>query len=197
MRDEDSGEAIQCPYCGSEGHCKHLLAVIDRSFLECSGGYAFDRFHEFRKKIEGAFLKKLALGTSPAVKWHDDLLDDLWTYAQDNYSREDEYSVEIDRDTLFRLIVELLRESDGDEYPGTIDDGGAPGFSSAIALFHAASPAAVFDKAIALLAEHLEPKGKARSRKQTTRRPVASEKRQVRKAAGRKAAKRASKPSEN
>lgn len=162
MRDEDSGEPIQCPYCGSEADCKHLLAVLDRTFLNCTSGYAYDRFREFDTKIEDAFLKKLPLGTSPAVKWHDELLDDLWTYAKDNYSIADRDSIAIDGDTLFRLIVELLGEAGGDEYPGTTDYEGGPGFSSAITLFHAADPKEVFDEAIALLAERLETSGEVR-----------------------------------
>lgn len=163
MRDEDSGAPIECPYCGSEGDCKHLLAMIDLSFLECSGGYAYARFREFHGAIEDAFLRELKAGASATVKWGSPELDCLWTDAHDHYSSEDPGWVEIDGDILYRSIVEWLDEAGGDRYPGIIDDEGGPRFSSAIALFYAKSPKQVFDRATALLAERLaQPKPPAR-----------------------------------
>jgi hypothetical protein len=159
MRDEDTGEAIQCPYCGSdgsEGDCEHVLAIIDRSFLECSGGYAIDRFKEFRQHIEKAFIDKLRIGAISSGRWKDDAIEELWEYAKDNYSEADGDWIEIDGDVLFRVIVELFEEAGGDEYPGLIDDGGGPGFSSAITLFHAQSPNVVFNRAVELLLGRLK-----------------------------------------
>jgi hypothetical protein len=163
MLDEDSGEIIRCPYCESDGDCEHLLAVIDHSFLECSGGYAFDRLDDLHEMIERAFLKYLRqsdVGKQPQqlnVTWSNEFLEELWAYAEEKYpSEDDKDSVEIDGDVFFRLITDLLQEAGGDEYFGSIDDDGGPGFSSEITLFHAREPAAVFDNAMALLSQRLE-----------------------------------------
>lgn len=64
MLDSDSHEAIRCPYCGSLDDCQHLLAVVDETFGECLGGYAFDRYFEFREMVEGT-LRKLLRSKQP------------------------------------------------------------------------------------------------------------------------------------
>ena len=153
MRNEDTGEPIQCPHCGSKDDCPHLLAVIDSSFLECSGGYAYDRFNEFRAKIEESFLKYLQTGKASGRKWNNPELRELWTYADSQYPETGE--VDIDGDVLFRLIVDLLEEAGGEEYYGPIDDEGGPRFSSAITLFYSKNPQDVFERAISDLDDYL------------------------------------------
>jgi hypothetical protein len=146
MKNEDTGEAIQCPHCGSEDDCSHLLAVIDRSFLWCSGGYAFSRFNEFHSAIEEAFLKRLQAGDVASPKWKDGRLQELWEYGTEEYGKTNE--VWIDGDMLFRLIIDLLEDAGGEEYMGPIDDEGGPGYSSAITLFYAANPQSVFERSV-------------------------------------------------
>lgn len=152
MLDEDTGEPIDCPYCGSEDECPHLLAVLDRTSLECSGGYAFDRFDEFRDAIAGVFLGRLQADAPLVTTWKDPFVLDLWNHARENYSTHDDADdIEIDSDSLFGLIEDLFNDAGGEEYPGSIDDDRAPGDSSAITLFHARHPAKVFVKALTLL----------------------------------------------
>ena len=65
MRDEDSEDLVVCPYCGRSEDCPHLLAVIDKTFNECSDGYAYGRYREFHEAIEksfGGLLKKRGAG---------------------------------------------------------------------------------------------------------------------------------------
>ena len=150
MRDEESGEEIRCGYCRSVGDCPHLLAVIDRSFVECSGGYAFDRYAEFGEAIEKAFLALLSMDQRGRPNWQDSDLAELWTGAAEDYSPGDE-DVPLDGDCLNRLIIDLFCEAGGEEYPGSIDDGGGPGFSSAISLFYAERPREVFESALSRL----------------------------------------------
>jgi len=153
VRNEDTDEAIQCPHCGSEDDCPHLLAVIDRSFLECSGGYAYDRFDEFRTTVEGSFLKQLQMGTTSSKTWNDEHVRELWIGAMEEYSKTGELC--IDGYVLFRLIVNLLEEAGGDEHRGPIVDDGGPGFSSAITLFYANNPQEVFARAVSDLKDRL------------------------------------------
>jgi hypothetical protein len=158
MHDEDTGEAIQCPYCESEDHCEHLLAVLDHSFLQCSGGYAYERFDEFDECLRKAFGPKLRDSTAASHDWKNSMITELWAWAKEN-AGEDGDSVIIDGDVLLRLVVELLEDAGGDEYPGLIDTGGGASYSSVITLFHASSPKAVFNDAVKKLRELLEPGG--------------------------------------
>jgi len=127
--------------------------VIDRSCLECSGGYAYSRFNEFHSAIEEAFLKRLQPGNVASSKWEDDRLQELWEYATEEYGKTNE--VWIDGDVLFRLIIDLLENAGGEEYMGPIDDEGGPGFSSAITLFYATNPQSVFDHSVSDLKDLL------------------------------------------
>lgn len=79
---------------------------------------------------------------------------DLWAGALEAYSSDD-VCVSLDGDVLNRLIVELFEEAGGDQYQGPIDDGGGPGFASAITLFYAQSPREVFERALSKLNQRL------------------------------------------
>ena len=155
LRDEDTGREILCPFCGSPDDCDHLLALIDQTFSECDGGYAFERYHEFRTRIEAAFIRSLREGGHKQRSRRKDELSELWQYARTAYSPGYE-DVELDQYVLTRLIIELLEAAGGVRYSGPIDSGGGPGYSSALALFHARNPQAVFEAAVANLNLRLE-----------------------------------------
>lgn len=146
MRNEDTGDEIKCPRCGSDDDCPHLLAVIDSSFLECSGGYAYSRFGEFSTAVEKAFLRILQSRSASKAKWKDRDIQELWASAKEGYEKSGE--VWLDCDVLFRIIITLLEEAGGEQYYGPIDEEGGPGYSSAITLFHAKNPKKVFDGAL-------------------------------------------------
>lgn len=154
MWDEDTGEDVECPYCGSDGDCPHLLAVIDRTFLTCNGGYAFERFGEFRTMLEEAFRKHLRTAIGASHEWKQYYLQELWNSASKQYTVGSD-DVYLDKDVLFDLIIELLGDAGGDEYPGSIEDDGGPGYSSVIKLFHAEDPKVVFGRALSLLGTRL------------------------------------------
>ncbi len=156
MRNEETGNTIKCPNCGSKGDCKHLLAVIDQTFLECHGGYAFDRFNEFSQKIEKSFLTRLHATSEKLVRWDDDTINEIWSYAKKTYTKENEDWVDITGSDLFLLIDDLLFEAGGYEYPGSIGDEGGPGSSSSITLFYADNPESVFNNAIKSLSLRLK-----------------------------------------
>jgi len=155
MRDENTGEQIRCPFCGSVDECSHLLAVIDRTFNDCPGGYASDRYHEFRTVIENTFAELLTSGEQKKPSWTDPEITQLWHYALEEWSLGDE-EVSVDPYALNRLIVELLSESGAVKYAGPIDDDwGVPGFASAITLLHAANTQSVFEAALSNLTVRL------------------------------------------
>ena len=155
MHDEDSGEEIRCFYCGSTEDCPHLLAVIDRSFIECTGGWAYDRYDEFSSAIESSFLPLLSPGAGQSVEWGRPELAELWQSASEAYSEEDDF-VSLDGYVLTRLIVELLEMAGGEQPSGSIDDGGGPGYASSISLFYARDPQQVFERALARLKRDLD-----------------------------------------
>jgi hypothetical protein len=153
MRDDDTGEEIRCSYCSSADDCEHLLAVIDRTFLECSAGYASARFLEFSETIDAEFLERLNRGWSGRGKWSERPLADLWKHASEEWVAGKDVS--LDPYILFALLVDLLEAAGGERYAGPVHDGEAPGFSSAITLLYAKQPRAVFDSALLNLKERL------------------------------------------
>jgi hypothetical protein len=86
MRDEDTGKEIRCPYCASKDDCAHFLALIDQTFNECSGGYACERYHEFRTLIEAEFLRLFRRGDHKGCLWISGTLRELWEYAYESHS---------------------------------------------------------------------------------------------------------------
>jgi hypothetical protein len=153
MYDEDTGDAVECPFCGSEDDCPHLLAVLDRSFNECNGGYAYSRFHEFAERITETFERELKAGRKARKPEEDGLVAELWEYAVEAYPESKE--VELDDDVLFNLVAELFDDAGGEEYPGSIIVEGGPGYTSALTVFHAEDPARVFERALSGLQQRL------------------------------------------
>jgi hypothetical protein len=157
MSDEDTGEEIPCPYCGQVADCDHLLAMIDQSFNECCGGYAFDRYEEFQTVIQTAFGRLLRLGKHKECPWSEETLCDLWQSAREAYATGDEdEDVSLDEYLLTGLIIEVLADAGGVRYSGSIHDPGPPGFSSTLTVFHAKNPQSVFDIALANLQLRLQ-----------------------------------------
>jgi hypothetical protein len=148
VRDENTGDEIICPFCNSSDDCRHLLALIDQTFSECSGGYLCDRYHEFRELINTAFVRLLRKGGSKQRRRRADDLYELLRFARAAYSPGDE-DVALDEYVLTRLIIELLAAAGGVRYPGPIESDGAPGYCSAWALFHAKNPQAISEAALA------------------------------------------------
>jgi hypothetical protein len=181
MRDEDTGEEPRCDYCGAKSDCKHLLAVIDRSFLECYGGYAFDRFDEFTEIITKAFMSVLRT-ESYEHRWKDDDLNDLWDYTVENYVPDEdlyfedeeeaeeyydnchnyEWNVHLSGDNLYDLIIQLFEDAGGESHPGSLVNGEGPGMTSTVYQYYAEFPQKVFEKALSILKKRLKktlPKG--------------------------------------
>jgi len=111
MRDENTRDEVRCPYCRSVGECSHLLAVIDRTFNECMGGYASQRYDEFRNVIENAFAPLLARGQQTKPSWNDPEIAELWDYALESRPPNNE-GISLESYVLDRLIVNcLLRQA--------------------------------------------------------------------------------------
>jgi hypothetical protein len=159
MYDEDSGEEIQCPHCGEAGDCSHRLALIDRTFGDCTSGYCASRYNKFSKLVESAFLEQLKRGKARTFLLNDPDLDELWQCAFDEY-KDDEY-VWIDGGVLTRLVINLLNHAGGEEYLGLIEDEGGPGCSSALTLYFAENPSAVVEAALSELRKRLADAPKA------------------------------------
>ena len=162
MRDESSGNLIQCPYCGL-ADCSHLLAMIDVSFNDWwEAGYAGEdeRYYEFHRVIEDAFRQLLRKGVRECPMTHPKLAE-LWKYALLDYSpgpkvplKGEDEEISLYPSLLNTLIIELFENAGAAAQDG-IDDHGAPGFSSAMTILHAENPQAVFDAALLQLRQLL------------------------------------------
>ena len=150
MRNQDTGRNIQCPYCASSDDCTHRLALIDQTFNECSGGYAYERYHEFQLVIDAAFLRLFRQGDFKQRPWRSETLRLLWEYACEAHSLNGE-DVSVDQYVVTRLITELFEAAGAIKYTGCVKCSGAPGYCSAWTLFHAKSPPTVFEAALANL----------------------------------------------
>jgi hypothetical protein len=155
MKDEDTGEDIPCPWCEAVGDCPHRLALIDLTFGQCDGGYAFDRWSEALTAVEDGLrfiLKNRRISKAKQLSW---TLRNMLTYAREDFDRKSDW-ISIDGSAFTRLMVESLTEAGGQEYEGSIVDEGGPGASSAMALLHAEDPKAVFEAALTDLSEVLD-----------------------------------------
>lgn len=44
MRDREEKTGFECPYCGSNSECVHMLLCVDMTFLEVAGGILLEAF---------------------------------------------------------------------------------------------------------------------------------------------------------
>lgn len=159
--DEDSGDAVLCPYCGQDGECPHLLAIIDRSFLEVQSGKAMGRVSKALKAIELAFKKRLAISMEARRQpsWNDEHFHQLWEAALEAWNDSDgDQVVSIDMDVFYDLFADLLDEAGGHRYPGRIIEDGGPGFTSLLVVLHARYPTRVLKAFDKILSRRIETK---------------------------------------
>ena len=161
MRDESSGNLIQCPYCGL-ADCLHLLAIIDLTFPEWWAGYASkdERYYQFYTVIEDAFRQLLRKGVRECPMTHPKLAE-LWGYVLEDHfpkrrarQKRNDNDVSLDPGLLNTLIIELFKNAGAAAQHG-VDDWGAPGTCSAMTSLHAENPQAVFDAALLQLRQLL------------------------------------------
>lgn len=157
--------AKKCPYCGAiRRACDHRLAVIDRSFLTCDDGYAYNRIDEFDDLVVSTFRPLLETNKKPRFKWleyEENELQELWDYAVSSWAPDQDY-IEIDGYILMRMRMQLFNSAGAEEIQSETD-GGYPGSASAMSTFFAADSEQVFDAALLTLKEHLDA-GVARSK---------------------------------
>lgn len=154
--DEDSGDGIRCPYCGTVDDCAHLVAAIDRTFGEVLGGHFFDHSKAFSDTIERTFLEALRSGKKRASPKSDLDLAELWEGAAGEYANPDD-GVWLDSLVLTRFERSLLMETDALEPIGDpVTPDTFPGQSSALALFYSENPTATVEQVFALLEDRLD-----------------------------------------
>jgi len=152
MWDEDAGQAVTCPFCGQDDVCDHLLAVVDKSIVECRHGRFTNYFANFLTLLEDAFAEAMEAGD--LGDWGDELIREMWRDSVDDCDNDPD-GIAINGFLAMRLLVSLLQESDGVEYSGNTYDGGGPGLSSALSVFYAEDPEAVCNQVMATLVDRL------------------------------------------
>ena len=142
---EETGEEPKCPICDAEEHCSHIVANIDRTFLECYDGEFYERESDFRSEIEDAFIKKIKSG-SPN-EWILDDLNELLRGSLDSYDQDQNYLM-LDGIVFYRLVIGMLLEAGAIDHPGQIIDKGGSRMTSAVTLLYAHDPKEVIESAI-------------------------------------------------
>lgn len=137
---EDTDEEPRCVICGSDEECAHLVANIDRTFLECYCGVFLDWEHTFRSEIQEVFLKLLRSGKEK--KWRHDDLEQMWGQASNNYPAEGD-DLMLDGYAFYRFVVELLEGAGAIDHPGSVVDDGGPGMTSSVSLLYSKRPKTV------------------------------------------------------
>lgn len=94
--DEETGQEPTCIFCDSEDDCPHLVAVIDKTFAECSGGALYDGLDNLRDILSGKILRKLCAGEDFNDAETDGELAAIAQEARDNYDPEYPDDVYID-----------------------------------------------------------------------------------------------------
>lgn len=163
MIDEDTGEEPTCPYCNSAEDCPHLLAVLDKSFSTCEGGYCYERFNKLSDSVERAFKDRLQLTRKPAKRqWKDYYLQELWEQVLKAGIPEDvEEDLVLPGSAVINLIVDVLDVAGGYQVYGSLVSEGGAFCSSAMELFYAEDPKAVFEAAAGELERRLANTAKA------------------------------------
>ena len=68
MHDEDTGEAVTCPFCGKADECDHLFALIDVTFGEIVAGHPDPVCQRGRIDIACSFAKQpTATNATPSM----------------------------------------------------------------------------------------------------------------------------------
>lgn len=146
---ETTGEEPTCMYCGirpSESSCRHLVALIDRTFRECNAGTLYGSVDSFHDEIE-KFLARWAQTKKSIPRRIRRFNGTLAELLVSSMKHQD-----IDGWLFWKLLVELLTKAGGEEPAGglIIEEGG-PGFTSVVSLIYSKRPVAVVASAKRLL----------------------------------------------
>jgi len=138
--DEDTGQEPSCIICGATGDCPHLVACIDITFSDCSGGILYDHIGELRGFLEDAILARIKRKGVSELPCTNTVMDEIFTEAIQQYDPEYIDYVYIDERLFLNFLIDALIDSGADEFEaGLVEDGG-PGQSSAITLLYAEDP---------------------------------------------------------
>lgn len=163
---EDEGD-IRCPICRSTDSCDHQLFFYDVTFGETMAGVV-DK-EELERMIATAFVTAIKEGLTP--DWYDPEISELFERIDETYTAEVLTAEEPWLPDLLpiRVLIDLLEDAGGIDIvcSSPMPSGGR--CDSAVCAVYAKKPAAVYEKAKAMLAERLEkdlhPKPKRRRKK--------------------------------
>jgi hypothetical protein len=152
--DMDENEESECPYCGSDDDCPHLFTCIDKSFGEWQGGYAYDRSDEFSATVLKTFEERRRTGAGPHPAWAANELGEIWDFAVEQYKEGE--MMWVNDGPLLRLLCEIFQDAGAHEIEAVWGED-RPGYTSAVTIFYAKDPAAVFDESLRRLNQLLDP----------------------------------------
>ncbi len=156
--DDDLGSEPECPYCGSQNKCDHLLAYYDETFGECMGGYAYRKLGSKSDKLEAAFRALLSQGKGTELDWgYEEVEEKLareWENAVDLYSKDMTFYANSSRIEM-ALVGDVTAR---DITVAETDSDGAPGMSANYVTIFAENPKKEFEAGVSCLEEILEDK---------------------------------------
>jgi hypothetical protein len=150
---EETGDSPICPICHADEHCNHLVADIDRTFLECHEGEFHEWEDNFRSEIQNTFIENMERAAKPV--WKLDEISELWRNSLSSYDRDENY-VDLDGYVYYRLVVEMLENAGAIDHAGQVIDESGPGMTSAVTLLYAHNPKMVVGSALKALQSSLK-----------------------------------------
>lgn len=138
--DEDTGQEPSCIFCDSKDDCPHLVAVIDRTFAECTGGALYEAIDNLREILSDKILATLSAAKDFDSGTVDDDIAAIAQQARDNHDSEYPDDIYIDEHRFLAWLTEALINAGAEEPSGHIVEEGGPGLSSALTLLYASDP---------------------------------------------------------
>lgn len=158
--EEEEGTLPPCPFCGvSDDECEHLLAIIDRNFLDFYGGLLSEASDEIQELIETTIRERKEAGGSfkhCSFGFLNSLIETPWPSmgADDGTDPADPKETEFDRFVFFDVLIEILNSIEEVQSDCSYQNG-APGYSSVLYTFWSINPKATFEQMMRVLRDEL------------------------------------------
>ena len=135
----------KCPFCNSEEECEHLLAILDRTFIECNGGYALGPLDELYQYLESTFKNLIESDQPLPTGERVESLENLFYSTKQLYEENGE--INLDGFAYYDMLEDLFIKH-GAKLIDYAEDFGRPGFDSLVKTYYAENPESVFNQSV-------------------------------------------------
>ena len=157
MIEEESLDAVRCPFCGSDTDCEHLVAIIDMSYRSLEGGALYELIGPLCQRVGAAAARRIRADPGVVSRIRDPHVKDLLEEIESEIGGPDEFGDEEGDDptwpgvaasegTLLHLAIEILPELNVQTPSGSVFEGDSPGYSSAMEVYWSRQPEKVLGR---------------------------------------------------